>query len=54
MTKFEDASDPGFIAIAGELRRWIRGLATQSDTQASSTIVTQQRQEEQQQVGLCM
>lgn len=24
MTKFFDAEDPGFVAICGELRRWIR------------------------------
>jgi len=27
MTKFEDVDDPGFVAIAGELRRWVKGLA---------------------------
>ena len=32
MTKFEDISDPGFIAIAGELRRWVRELVPSSDT----------------------
>lgn len=26
MTKFEDENDPGFIAVAGELRRWAREL----------------------------
>lgn len=26
MTKFEDVEDPGFIYIAGELRRWIKEL----------------------------
>jgi ankyrin repeat protein len=26
MTKFEDLDDPGFIAVAGEIRRWIRAL----------------------------
>lgn len=27
MTKFEDANDPGFIAVAGELRRLSKELA---------------------------
>lgn len=27
MTKFEDVNDPGFIAVAGELRRWSKELA---------------------------
>jgi hypothetical protein len=27
MTKFEDVEDPGFVAVAGELRRWIRNIA---------------------------
>lgn len=33
MTKFENTEDPGFIAVVGELRRWVRDLsaATQKD-----------------------
>jgi hypothetical protein len=27
MTKFEDVDDAGFMAIAGELRRWVKVLA---------------------------
>lgn len=27
MTRFESVDDPGFIAISGELRRWIKDLA---------------------------
>ena len=27
MTKFVDADDPGFLAVSGELRRWIREMA---------------------------
>lgn len=27
MTKFEDVEDPGFVAVTGELRRWIRDIA---------------------------
>ena len=26
MTKFKDATDPGFIAVAAELRRWSKPL----------------------------
>ena len=26
MTKFENFEDPGFIAVYGELRRWLKGL----------------------------
>lgn len=31
MTKFEHEEDPGFMAVAGELRRWTRTLSTPSD-----------------------
>ena len=24
MTKFEDANDPGFAVVTGELRRWVK------------------------------
>jgi len=27
MTKFENADDPGFKAVVGELRRWVKELA---------------------------
>ena len=27
MTKFESEDDPGFVAMVGELRRWIRDLS---------------------------
>lgn len=26
MTKYEDAEDPGFVAICGELRRWVKEM----------------------------
>ena len=26
MTKFETADDPGFVSVAGELRRWVKKL----------------------------
>jgi hypothetical protein len=28
MTKFTSTDDPGFVAVCGELRRWIRGIDT--------------------------
>lgn len=27
MTKFDAVDEPGFIAVVGELRRWVKGLA---------------------------
>ena len=30
MTKFESEDDPGFVAVVGELRRWIRDLSQPS------------------------
>jgi hypothetical protein len=27
MTKFEDVEDPGFVAVTGELRRWIKNIS---------------------------
>jgi hypothetical protein len=53
MTKFEDTSDPGFTAVAGELRRWVRELVTPSDARAVAAA-TPQEQEGQRQYGLCM
>lgn len=54
MTKFEDVSDPGFIAIAGELGRWVRALDAPDEAQANSATTTQQQREEQQRNGICM
>lgn len=41
MTKFEDVDDPGFLAIAGELRRWCRELSS-SPSGARATVTSQQ------------
>lgn len=30
MTKFSDKDDPGFVAVAAELRRWIKNMDIQS------------------------
>lgn len=35
MTKFENADDPGFQAVAGELRRWIKALARSENVRSS-------------------
>ncbi|RDW67886.1 hypothetical protein BP6252_09282 [Coleophoma cylindrospora] len=40
MTKFEYADDPGFTAIAGELRRWVKNLSA-----SSRVVVLDDRQE---------
>lgn len=37
MTKFEDVNDPGFTAVAGELRRWSKELA-QSEGPPSTSV----------------
>ncbi|KAH7176204.1 hypothetical protein EDB81DRAFT_772114 [Dactylonectria macrodidyma] len=31
MTKFANNEDPGFIALCGELRRWIRSILLQPE-----------------------
>ena len=41
MTKFEDLNDPGFVAVAGELRRWAKEL---SQTKAPSTLLNKPAQ----------
>ncbi|XTI88791.1 hypothetical protein V2W45_1307553 [Cenococcum geophilum] len=47
MTKFEDTSDPGFTAVAGELRRWVRELVAPSDARAVAAATPQEEQEGQ-------
>ncbi|KAF7508072.1 hypothetical protein GJ744_009654 [Endocarpon pusillum] len=37
MTKFENADDPGFKAVAGELRRWVRALAKSENARLLQT-----------------
>ena len=54
ITKFEDISDPGFTAVAGEIRRWVRELVAPSDARAVTIATPQQEQAGQQQDGLCM
>jgi hypothetical protein len=31
MTKFHALDDPGFVAVAGEIRRWVRALVVSAD-----------------------
>jgi len=44
MTKFEGVDDPGFVAVAGELRRWSRELCSSSPSGAHSETLAQQEQ----------
>lgn len=39
MTKFEHEEDPGFVAVAGELRRWTRSLSASNDALAAGEAV---------------
>ncbi|OBT50677.1 hypothetical protein VE04_08704 [Pseudogymnoascus sp. 24MN13] len=43
MTKFENLDDPGFIAIVGELRRWIKALSRAQEVEAAKQQSQQQR-----------
>ncbi len=54
MTKFEQRDDPGFTAIAGELRRWVKELIVSSNAGMPEAAALQQQQVEQQQYRLCM
>jgi hypothetical protein len=53
MTKFKHKDDPGFIAVAGELRRWVKELSVPSNTGLPSTAPLQQQQVEPQQGPWC-
>jgi hypothetical protein len=53
MIKFEDISDPGFIAVTGELRRWVRELTAPSQSKISVTIVPHQEVEYHPQDRIC-
>ena len=37
MTKFGSVEDPGFVAVCGELRRWVKGLRAQAGAGAQDT-----------------
>lgn len=36
MTKFEDVDDPGFKAVVGELRRWVKESTQARNNESSS------------------
>ena len=38
MTKFTSPEDPGFVAICGELRRWIRDTSTAEQRHATPPL----------------
>jgi hypothetical protein len=44
MTKFDSLEDPGFTAITGELRRWVKELGSPSNVEASRAKTPQQQE----------
>jgi len=55
MTKFESADDPGFIAVAGEIRRWIKAFVVPKEASAIDTKTSEQEgQVRQQYATQCM
>lgn len=44
MTKFEQGDDPGFIAVVGELCRWIKELTVLSSASGPGAARPQQQQ----------
>ena len=53
MTKFEHTEDPGFTAVAGELRRWVKALDVFSNAAVTGAATSQQQQVEQRQSAHC-
>ena len=53
MTKFEHIEDPGFTAVAGELRRWVKALDMSSNAAVTGAASSQQQQVEQRQSAQC-
>jgi hypothetical protein len=51
MTRFEHGDDPGFIAVVGELRRWIKELTVLSSVSVPDAARSQQQQQVGQQHG---
>jgi hypothetical protein len=49
MTKFEDANDPGFAVVTGELRRWVKYSTVLEGTKKLGASITQPSQAKQQQ-----
>lgn len=56
MTKFVDGDDAGFVAVAGELRRWVREVRAAGNTNLPTAVFIQEQQAQQQaqQDRLCM
>lgn len=54
MTKFENTDDPGFTAISGELRRWVKELNASRNSEISRVDAMERQQADQQQRGTCM
>jgi len=54
MTKFEHEEDPGFIAVAGELRRWTRGLSTPSNGLVAGEAIPRETEVKIQQAPYCV
>jgi hypothetical protein len=44
MTRFEHVDDPGFLAVAGELRRWCRELSSPSPSGTRVLAISQHAQ----------
>jgi hypothetical protein len=50
MTKFDNEDDPGFIAVAGELRRWSLNVLNNAAVPGRA-LLQQQQQQQQEQMG---
>jgi hypothetical protein len=48
MTRFEYTDDPGFIAITGELRRWVKEMTALSNVSAPGAGRSEQGKQVQQ------
>jgi hypothetical protein len=53
MTKFEHEEDPGFIAVAGELRRWVKALTATTHTDIPPAVEPTQPDSEREQGRQC-
>ena len=53
MTKFVNGDDSGFVAVAGELRRWVKALDVSSNAAVTGAASSQQQQVEQRQSAQC-
>lgn len=51
MTKFEHVDDPGFTAITGELRRWVKEMTPLSNASAPGAERSEQGKQVRQEDG---